>query len=667
MLVACGSRLPEDTGGFIAAPPDWEQLPGSAAQGPACSFYPCVDICGKRIAVAPVEPAFGFEEAGSLPGLLRRGDPLRGNRLLTVNGLAAEILDAADFALLGRIPLASAYQSAAIEDIALVQGSGASLSVLDVAGPTPSARSWWFDTTDGYPTLRLIGAAAGHFLIHANGGIALVDVADGVPREVFCLQPPAGREWWDSVLTEETLALAEAEIGQEPESARLFRITSGGVVERGTVSTEREGPIGGAGGRISVTWRGEQHLDVFDVSGDTAVEVASIEGGYGQSDTPPAGGFEFFGAFTSDQKAVDLRDSFEVYDAEPIAEAPCLFRLESRSSSEAFIVSPLWPDARLPAEPVPSVTCPERSQGDWVQQGMLSPDGSTLLYTNEGTDTWVLRDLASGSERPGPTLPRQALVYWGPDRFVLMSTEGGDFGLVTATTLTVVSASAPYPLLATFSMPGPVLGWRATATDLWALSYSSNFEYGERPPATRYLLRIDPNVGAPEATIIRRLSSSARQLAVSGDRAYVLSGNELEVVTRDGTTLQNLALPTGAYSIAASELGFFMSEGGRVSWLAPGQSALTLISDDCNGCRVQGADATRLYTTAHAPRDARHPAERNNDAALGYTELRAYDPEGGALIGRYPLPTSPTELLIGDGRVVVLGGPVNVLAPPPPP
>jgi hypothetical protein len=53
--------------------------------------------------------------------------------------------------------------------------------------------------------------------------------------------------------------------------------------------------------------------------------------------------------------------------------------------------------------------------------------------------------------------------------------------------------------------------------------------------------------------------------------------------------------------------------------------------------------------------------------SLGDAEQRAYDPEGGALVGRYPLPTSTSDLLLGNGRVVVLAGTVNVLAPPPPP
>ena len=129
LLAACGSEARESVDPFGPGySSDWipePELPSSVTIGATCSRYPCVEVCGQRIAVAPVEPAFGFTDAGSVPWQLGRGNELSGGRLLTVNGLDAEIRDATDLTLLGRTPVPSASRSAALADVALVQGAAA--------------------------------------------------------------------------------------------------------------------------------------------------------------------------------------------------------------------------------------------------------------------------------------------------------------------------------------------------------------------------------------------------------------------------------------------------------------------------------------------------------------------------------------------------------------
>jgi hypothetical protein len=105
---------------------------------------------------------------------------------------------------------------------------------------------------------------------------------------------------------------------------------------------------------------------------------------------------------------------------------------------------------------------------------------------------------------------------WIGDRVVIAQTRGGDYGIETVTTLTVASALPPRALFAELLSPGPVLGLRATESDLWALSYAKGYE-GDGPlPNERVLWRLDPTTAVPELQVLssvpelQALASGAR-------------------------------------------------------------------------------------------------------------------------------------------------------------
>jgi hypothetical protein len=88
-------------------PPPSGAVPiASLARDPACSFYPCFEACGHNIAIATVEPAFGFSEAESVPWRWLRGAVVTSGRVLGLDQQRVELRDAVDLRLLGSSPLA---------------------------------------------------------------------------------------------------------------------------------------------------------------------------------------------------------------------------------------------------------------------------------------------------------------------------------------------------------------------------------------------------------------------------------------------------------------------------------------------------------------------------------------------------------------------------------
>jgi hypothetical protein len=662
LLVACGSA--EGDPGFSsnigAQPPT-----GSLSRGPACSFYACFDACGQRVAVAPVEPAFGFSNAGSIPWQMGKAAPLDGDRVLTVNGQAAEVRSATDFSLLDRVPLPGAYRAATVGPLALVQEQLGALALLELSAAAPaSVRAWWFDAGAGAPRLGLLGVVGERFVLRNLGGVSLVEVAADGPRETSCFQEPEGAGWASIELIGDVLAIAELLVNGEATQARLFRISDSGATEIGTLPLEAEIPFGGESNLLTLTSDNRRRLTLYDLSGEQPVEVAIADGVPTSTDEENSiGGFQLRGI--EDQLvALDLRGGLARYDVTAIPGSECLWRLQSLTGTEAFIVSPLLGDNRLPPVPVPDVSCPARRAPYYASLGTLSPDGSTVIFEAGSGSGWVFLDVATGDERIVTTLPAGESVHWVGERLVIGRTEGSDWGIVVQSRLTVTSATRPETVIAELPSPGPVITLRATQRDVWGLSYAKNYEYGTAPPSARRLWRVDPGAPTPDIIVLEDVAvDDVEQLEASGDRVYVLRRQRVQVLDRDGRTLSEVRLPAVATSTAASERGFFMIDGaGTLSWLAADADSFSVLAD-CPGCALQSADATRVYVTAHAPRDARHPGLRQYDELLGYSDLLAYELDTGTLVGRQPISPSVTPLRIAAGRVVSISGTVLALRP----
>jgi hypothetical protein len=228
----------------------------------------------------------------------------------------------------------------------------------------------------GSPHLRLIGATGGRFAISMPGGVSFVEMGDADPRQALCV-PRLGLGG-DVRLVGDVLALADGDGESQPGLAHLYRIDASGSRELATLPIEAALPFGGDGDRLTLTSDNRRRITSYDVSGAGPVEIAIAENLPG-SDDAPLGGFEFRGA-GAQRVVLDLRGGLERYDVAPIAGAECLWRLTPRSTGGAFIVSPLMPAARLPAEPVPDVLCPARRSFYEPTHGALGPDERSLLF-----------------------------------------------------------------------------------------------------------------------------------------------------------------------------------------------------------------------------------------------------------------------------------------------
>jgi hypothetical protein len=669
ILAACGGEGPSDE---IPPFPIDQPLPSPApVDSVACSLYPCFEACGSSIAVAPVERPFGFSEVVSEPWRWARATPVGAARALSIDDHGVEVRSTTDLGLLGRAPLPGGIDSAAVGDVALVQwpGGGALGGVEVGAAGAPSLTSWWFVVDAGSPYLRLLGSTGGRFAISTLGGVSFVELSDTGPREALCV-PRLGLGDGDIRLIGDVLAMADGDAESRPGLAHLYRIDASGSREFAALPIEAALPFGGDGDWLTLTSDNRRRITSYDVSGVEPVEVGIAENLPTGSDDAPLGAFEFRGA-GGQRVALDLQGGLERYDVTPIPGAECLWRLSSRATAEAFIVSPLMPGARLPAEPVPVVLCPARREYYDPTYGALGPDQRSVLFRDQVADTWVIRDLISGEERSDATLPNGSPAWVG-ERWVFTESEGTDFGLTRRTRVSVMSADASARLIAGLQSPGPVLVTRATARDVWALSYAREFDYGHEQPDERVLWRLDPGAGPPDIRVLSGVRVGAEdRLEAHGDTAYVLRPAEVSVIDRDGNTLADVPLPASVASSAASESGLFILGGGERLWrLAPGEAVFSLVAEQCAGCTLVGAAGARIYAVQHAPRYAWHPRERGLDYAIAYADLVAYVlSEGAATVaGRHPLAValggSGSSLLVGDTRVLALGSSLLALEPP---
>jgi hypothetical protein len=317
----------------------------------------------------------------------------------------------------------------------------------------------------GEPRIELLGAVRGRLLLRIGSGFSAIELGGEGPREAFCIEVPTSSIWTQSALLGDVLAVAEMSGEGEPLVAHLLRVSADGASEIGSLPIAAELPLGGQGDRLTLTSDNRRRITSYDVSGLAPVELAVADGLPTASDDAPLGGFELRG-FGDRRVALDLRNRLERYDVRLLDDAPCLWRLEPRAGGDAYLVSPLWPDERRPAEPVPVLTCPERRAEYYPDTAALSPDERSVLFGDSSHDVWTVRDLATGEEQAEPMLPATGALlpngeaYWIGDRVVIARTLGGDYGVQTVTTLTVASALPPRALFAELGSPGPVLSLR---------------------------------------------------------------------------------------------------------------------------------------------------------------------------------------------------------------
>jgi hypothetical protein len=425
-------------------PPPSGAVPiASLARGPACSFYPCFEACGHNIAIATVEPAFGFSEAESVPWRWLRGAVVTSGRVLGLDQQRVELRDAVDLRLLGSSPLAG-RMAIALGDRVWMQTHGAALAVIDTVTDTPTVTAWWFDagpvagarvvpgnwSRADRPWLELLGAVRDRLLVRTASGFSAIEPDVAGPREAFCIETPASSIWTQSALRGDVLAIAEMSTEGEPLVAHLLRVSADEASEIGSLPIGAEVPLGGQGDRLTLTSDNRRRITSYDVSGPTPVELAVADGLPTDTDDAPLGGFELRG-FGRRRVAIDLRGRLERYDVSPLDDAPCLWRLEPRAGGAAYLVSPLWPDERRPAEPVPAVTCPERRSEYYADAMALSPDERSVLFGDGHFNLWIVRDLASGEEQAEAMLPAPGALlpggdaHWIGDRVVISSTVHG--------------------------------------------------------------------------------------------------------------------------------------------------------------------------------------------------------------------------------------------------
>jgi hypothetical protein len=667
IVAACGA---EGQSGEIPPFSNDQPLPSPApVDDAACSLYPCFEACGHSIAVAPIEQPFGFSEVVSEPWRWARAASVGVDRALSIDDHGVEVRSTTDLDLLGRAPLPSGIDAAGAGNVALVQWpGGGALGRVDVgAAGAPRLASWWFVADAGSPYLRLLGVTGGRFAISTLGGVSFVETSDTGPHEVLCL-PRLGLGDGDVRLIGDVLAMADSDAESQPGLAHLYRIDASGSRELATLPIEAALPFGGDGDRLTLTSDNRRRITSYDVSGAEPVELAIAENLPTGSDDAPLGGFEFRG--TGGQRvALDLQGRLERYDVTPIPGAECLWRLSSRATADALIVSPLMPAARLPAEPVPEVLCPARREYYDPTYGALGPDQRRVLFRDQVADTWVIRDLISGEERTDASLPNGS-PSWVGERWVFTESSGADIGNAPRTRVVVMTAEVSPRWIAGLDSPGLVLVTRATARDVWALSYAREFDAGQVLPEDRVLWRLDPSGRPPNIRVLSGVRVGAEdRLEAHGDTAYLLRPGEVSVIDRDGNTLADVPLPVSVASSAASESGLFILGGGERLWrLAPGERMFSLVAEQCAGCTLVGAAGARIYAVQHAPRYAWHPRERAFDTAIAYTDLVAYVlSEGVATVaGRHPLALgSGSSLLVGDTRVLALGSSLLALEPPP--
>ncbi len=663
--------------GELAIPPDQTSL----ARGPACDFYPCFEACGRKIAAAPVEPAFGFASDRSIPWGVRDVTPLGGDSVLVLTMLSAEVRSATDMSLLGSVPVPDGFQAATVGDRALVQANRGGLALLDLSSAAaPRVSAWWFEAGDLEPNLSLleafeagdlepnlwlIGAVEAGLLLRTRGGVSLLALDDaGRARELHCI-PTTG--YPVAALAGDVLALTDSgNLDDTPMQGALYRVSAEGARAIGSVPIDDETPFIGAGSRLAVLSNIGRTLSVYDVSG-SAPEAVAVRNDLPQvgSGRLSAGGFVFFGE-GAEEIAIDLAGELEVYDVEPVAESECFTRLVPRAAGTTVMVSPLLPGRRLSGEVLPFESCPALHTYHDSPTGALSPDGQSLWFASTYSDyRLILRDLLSG-EQQSFAGPIAGDLYWIGDRLIGAITEGHDYDILVTSRLELSSIDDPVTSLGSVPSPGPFIALRATRSELWALSYAEDYIFGEEPPSQRVLWRLDPTEAAPAPVRFDDLDvGSVRTLEVAGDRLYLIGETAVHVVDRDGFELARLDLAAPLTSSAAAEPGLFVLDGSStLFWLRRDASALTPLVQDCAGCTLLGADATRVYVSTSSPRDAHHPLLRQFDPFLSYTELRAYDLDG-VLVGRHPIPPTEDPLLTSASRIVSISGTITVLEPSP--
>jgi hypothetical protein len=635
---------------------------GSSASPVIGSDLPSMLACGHPISLAPVEPSFGFSLAAGSPEPGFHSSSLSGGAVLISTGQEAVVRSSTDFGVLGRVAVPGGdVRSAVVGGWALVEGYQSGLALLDVSSPAnPRVHSWWLDASQGQAWLSLVGASQGLFALRTHSGLSFVEIGEAGPREVFCFEQPESVSWGNIDLNGNVLAIKERLLGTSTTDVpRLYHVTESGVSAWTSLPFEGVFRFISTGGHMAIESNLSRQLTLYDVTGAEPREIATVDGlpmGFRER---AIGGFNL----RSEQLAVDLRGNLELYDVTPIAGSECLLRVVPRAGGESFIISPLIPEQRLPAAPVPSVSCPGPERAN-VGTITVSPDGNTLLQSS-GDRRWIFRDMRTGEERSMPRIPDAEGVswlptaYWVGDRLVIREKYiSASDTLTTDSWLRIAAVEAPNATLARVNSPWPIITMGTNGEELWALTYS------ETNPAIENkghrLWRLDPKAEVPSPVILTTEVDDVSTFEVLGDRLYLVGADSLRITDRDGNTLQQVPLPAAAESTAVSALGFFMAndEVGGVWHLAPQASSFVPLVEDCVACTVLGANASRVYLSAVAPPDPLAPLLEAHREEVTYRELRAYDMQSSdpQLVGRYPISFGFTNRLVSAGGTLAFIG-----------